>query len=94
MKNKINNIILIIFSVLALTGCRSIQPILVLKPIDMILIPIVYLVLSMVFSKIISMFFYENRNFWLWFVLNLILTPLFGVLMIIYRTYTDSIKNK
>ena len=73
-------LLLLAFSTLLLSGCRAIQPILVLKPGDLFWIPLVYIGLSYALSYVISK---DKGKIWLWFTLNIILTPLFGIITII-----------
>jgi len=81
---KTNNFYLtamFLFAVL-LTGCRAVQPILILNPWDMFWIPLVYIGLCWGLAKILSI---DNKNFWLYFVLNLIFTPMLGIILILTR---------
>lgn len=83
MKNKLLLTIALIFMVL-LTGCTKIQPVLLLRPTDFLLWPIIYLLFVWAFSFILS---FENgtKNFWFYFFVNLILTPIAGFCMLLYR---------
>lgn len=80
MKNYIS---LILLFTLFLTGCRAVQPVLFLSPADLIWMPVVYIVLSYGLAK----FLYdsEKKNFAIWFAGCLILSPVFGIIVILYR---------
>lgn len=87
MKTKNSKLFLMLIGIVIFTSCNPIQPILVLKPSDFIWLPLIYIILSLSFAKIISI---ERERFWVWFVLNLILTPLFGLFVILATIF----KNK
>jgi len=81
---KTNNLYLTVACLLTvlLTGCRAVQPILILNPWDMFWMPLVYIGLCWIFAKALSK---DKGNFWLWLVLNIILTPMVGVIIIITK---------
>lgn len=81
MKN-IFAIIIGLLSFMTLSSCNSVQPVLLLTPGDLFWMPIVYVVLAYVLAKGLGK---EKNNFWLWFVGCMILTPLFGILMIVLK---------
>lgn len=81
-KNNLLLTIALLLFVAVLSGCRAVQPILVLNPTDMIWIPLVYVGLSWIFAKGLTR---QNGNFWLWFILNLVFTPILGLIVIISR---------
>lgn len=79
---KQNKIILLLITFLLLSGCRAVQPILILNPMDMIWIPLVYIGLAWILAKGLTK---DNEKFWFWFTLNLIFTPIIGLIILISR---------
>lgn len=79
---KITNFYILILFTILFTGCRAVQPILILKPWDMFWMPVVYIGFCWIFAKILTK---DTGNFWFWFVLNVILTPIIGLIIIISR---------
>jgi hypothetical protein len=81
MKNKT----LFLFSsiiLISLFSCKAVQPILVLRPFDMFWIPLIYIIICWVFAKVLVE---KNEFFWNWFLLNLIFTPLLGLIIMLKR---------
>lgn len=81
-KNNLLSIIVLLLFITVVSGCKAVQPILILNPTDMIWIPLVYIGLSWIFAKGLTI---ERGNFWLWFILNLVFTPILGLIIIISR---------
>lgn len=75
--------LLLVLSLLLINGCRAVQPILILQPSDLFWMPLVYLAICFFFAKALSRG--ENNKFWMWFVLNIILTPILGIIVIVHR---------
>jgi len=74
----------LIIAIIIQSGCQAIQPVLILRPGDFITFGFFYLLLSFVFT----IFLFDGkttRNFWLWFIGNIILTPIFGIIMLIKK---------
>ena len=84
--NLLSCFIIFLLASWTLTGCNAIQPILVLRPSDLFWIPFIYIFVAFVISYFISI---ERKQFWLWFALNIVFTPILGVILIIRM-----IKNK
>lgn len=81
MKNKI--FLLALIGVFLLSGCARIQPVLFLRPADLLLWPLAYMLVTYAMAFILS--FDNNKKFWGYFLLNLILTPLTGICIILYK---------
>lgn len=81
MKNFIQ-FALFIVSIVIFTGCAKIQPVVLLRAEDLLWLPFVYLLLSFALAKFLS---FNDNKFWLWFGMCLILTPISGILALIYK---------
>lgn len=74
---------------LSIGSCNSIQPVLLLKPLDFITIPLYYIGASFVFAFILSIC--DNSiPFKKHFLRNIFFTPVFGLIKIAFYIYKTS----
>lgn len=81
MKNKLS--IISLFILILLSSCTRIHPVLFLRPSDLVFWPIVYILFAWGLAFILSL---ENKKkFWPYFILNLIVTPITGLFILLFR---------
>ncbi len=79
MKTKIAIIQHLVCIMIFISSCNNISPVLVLRPLDFIIIPFYYIIISFFFAGLLKVL-EDERTFKSYVIRNLCFTPLYGLI--------------